>query len=89
MLHPELSAALGMERFLREIEIAATLHHPHILPLFDSGIADGLLYYVMPHVEGESLRQRAGSGRPAYRFRRRSASHRKSPAPSIMRTGGV
>jgi eukaryotic-like serine/threonine-protein kinase len=62
VLHPELSAALGAERFLREIEIAATLHHPHILPLFDSGVADGLLYYVMPHVEGESLRHRLADG---------------------------
>ena len=56
VLRPELAAAVGPERFLHEIEIAATLHHPHILPLFDSGAIDGLLYYVMPHVEGESLR---------------------------------
>jgi eukaryotic-like serine/threonine-protein kinase len=58
VLRPELSAALGPERFLREIEIAAKLAHPHILPLYDSGAADGFLYYVMPYVEGESLRQR-------------------------------
>jgi TolB-like protein/predicted Zn-dependent protease len=58
VLHPELAAAVGAEWFLREIEIAAALHHPHILPLHDSGAADGLLYYVMPYVEGESLRQR-------------------------------
>ena len=58
LLKPELSAAIGSDRFLREIEIAATLQHPHILPLFDSGNAGGLLYYVMPFVEGESLRQR-------------------------------
>lgn len=58
VLRPELAAALGPERFLREIEIAAKLHHPHILPLHDSGEADGFLYYVMPYVEGESLRQR-------------------------------
>ena len=58
LLKPELSAVLGGERFLREIDIAATLQHPHILPLFDSGQAAGLLYYVMPFVEGESLRQR-------------------------------
>ena len=55
VLRPELAAALGTERFLREIEIAAKLHHPHILPLYDSGEADGFLYYVMPYVEGESL----------------------------------
>jgi len=58
LLKPELSAVVGGERFTREIEIAATLQHPHILPLYDSGQAGGLLYYVMPFVEGESLRQR-------------------------------
>ena len=58
LLKPELSAVIGSERFLREIEIAATLQHPHILPLYDSGQAGGLLYYVMPFAEGESLRQR-------------------------------
>ena len=58
VLKPELSAALGGERFLREIEIAAALQHPHILPLFDSGEAGGLLWYVMPYAEGESVRQR-------------------------------
>ena len=50
VLHPELAASLGPERFLREIEIAARLNHPHILPLHDSGEAEGLLYYVMPYV---------------------------------------
>ena len=58
VLKPELSAALGGDRFFREIEIAAALQHPHILPLYDSGQAGGLLYYVMPFAEGESLRQR-------------------------------
>ena len=58
VLRPELAAALGAERFLREIEIAARLTHPHILPLHDSGEAGGFLYYVMPFVEGESLRDR-------------------------------
>src|SRR5213082_2704819 len=52
ILKPELAAALGSERFLREIEIAAGLTHPHILPLHDSGEATGLLYYMMPYVEG-------------------------------------
>lgn len=56
VLRPELSAALGTERFLREIELAAKLQHPHIVPVYDSGSADGVLYYVMPFVEGESLR---------------------------------
>jgi eukaryotic-like serine/threonine-protein kinase len=58
VLSPELSAALGPERFLREIELTASLQHPHILPLFDSGSAAGLLYYVMPYVDGETLRAR-------------------------------
>jgi eukaryotic-like serine/threonine-protein kinase len=58
VLEPGLAAALGTERFLREIEIAAKLTHPHILPLHDSGEADGFLYFVMPYVDGESLRQR-------------------------------
>jgi eukaryotic-like serine/threonine-protein kinase len=58
VLHPELSAILGPERFLKEIELTASLQHPHILPLFDSGSADGRLYYVMPLVEGETLRAR-------------------------------
>jgi tetratricopeptide (TPR) repeat protein len=55
VLSPELAASVGSERFVREIEIAAKLQHPHILPVYDSGEADGLLYYVMPFVEGESL----------------------------------
>ena len=58
VLKPELAQALGPERFLREIDIAARLSHPNILPIHDSGLADGLLYYVMPFVEGESLRDR-------------------------------
>jgi serine/threonine protein kinase/Flp pilus assembly protein TadD len=58
VLHPELAANVGSDRFLREIEIAAGLNHPHILTLIDSGSADRLLYYVMPFVEGESLRGR-------------------------------
>ena len=58
VLRPELAGALGPDRFLREIEIAARLDHPHILPLYDSGEAGGFLFYVMPFVEGESLRDR-------------------------------
>jgi len=57
-LHADLAASLGRERFLREIQMAARLSHPHILPLFDSGEAAGVLYYVMPVVRGESLRDR-------------------------------
>ena len=58
VLHPDLAATLGPERFLREIKVAARLNHPHIVPLHDSGQAGALLYYVMPFVEGESLRDR-------------------------------
>jgi serine/threonine protein kinase/Tfp pilus assembly protein PilF len=58
VLHSDLAASLGPERFLREIKLAARLNHPHILPLFDSGEADSFLFYVMPYVEGESLRER-------------------------------
>ena len=58
VLHPHLAALLGAERFLKEIKTTAHLQHPHILPLFDSGDADGLLFYVMPYVDGESLRER-------------------------------
>ncbi len=57
VLHPELALSVGPERFLREIQIAARLQHPHIVPLYDSGQAGDLLYYVMPFVEGESLRE--------------------------------
>ncbi|MFQ5704326.1 MAG: protein kinase [Gemmatimonadales bacterium] len=56
VLRPELAAALGPDRFPREIRIVAKLSHPHILPLHDSGELDGFLYYVMPFVDGESLR---------------------------------
>ena len=58
LLKPELGAVLGVERFLSEIRVTANLQHPHLLPLFDSGEADGMLYYVMPFVEGEALRSR-------------------------------
>jgi eukaryotic-like serine/threonine-protein kinase len=62
VLRPELAATLGVERFLREIEVAANLQHPHILPLFDSGEAEGFLFYVMPYIEGESLRAKLARG---------------------------
>src|SRR5213592_1211905 len=58
ILRPELAAVIGAERFLSEIKTTANLQHPHILPLHDSGAADGFLFYVMPFVEGESLRDR-------------------------------
>src|SRR4029077_18916943 len=58
VLKPELAAVVGAERFLAEITVTANLQHPNILPLFDSGTADSFLFYVMPYVEGESLRNR-------------------------------
>ncbi len=60
VLKPDLAASIGAERFLHEIEIAARLHHPHVLSLYDSGQADGFLFFVMPFVEGQSLRERVG-----------------------------
>ena len=64
VVHPLVSSALGADRFLREIEIVAQLHHPHIVPLYDSGDADGSLYYVMPYEAGSSLRQRLAEKGP-------------------------
>ena len=58
VLKPELAAVLGAERFVVEIKTTASLQHPHILPLFDSGTADGFLYYVMPYIEGETVREK-------------------------------
>ena len=58
VLRPELAAVIGAERFLKEIEVTANLQHPHILPLHDSGEAGSFLYYVMPYVEGETLRHK-------------------------------
>ena len=56
VLRPEVASSLGNERFFDEIRLTARLQHPHIVPLFDSGEADGFLYYVMPYIQGESLR---------------------------------
>ena len=87
VLRPELSAILGGERFLAEIKTTANLQHPHILSLFDSGEADGLVFYVMPYVDGESLRDRPRHGRGfrhrAGRFalRRRHADDRDGDEP--------
>lgn len=58
VLRRELAAVIGARRFLHEIRVTANLHHPHIVPLHDSGEADGWLYYLMPYLEGESLRHR-------------------------------
>jgi serine/threonine protein kinase len=81
---PALSAALGAERFLREIAVTAALQHPHILPLFDSGEAAGRLYYVTPYVAGRRCARgwRAARCRPA----RRCGWRARSPARSPTRT---
>src|SRR5512143_3139015 len=63
VLKPELAAGLGADRFWAEIKVTANLQHPNLLPLLDYGEADGLLYYVMPYVEGEMLRARLERGR--------------------------
>ena len=80
VLKPELGAVLGVERFLSEIQVTANLQHPHLLPLFDSGEADGLLFYVMPYVEGETLRASARSREAASRRARRFGSRSRSPS---------
>src|SRR2546425_2296604 len=104
VLRPEIAAALGPERFLREIEVAARLTHPHILSLHDSGQAGGSLFYVMPYIEGESLRDRLERGGPlpleeALRITREVASalsyahshdvvHRDIKPENILLSGG-
>ena len=86
VMRPELAATLGADRFLREVEIAGQLSHPHILPMHDSGESDGLLYYVMPYVPGETLRERllkgalAGGRCAATRARDRGSAGVRAPA---------
>ena len=76
VLHPELAAVLGAERFLAEIRVTASLQHPHILGLIDSGSAGANAYYVMPYVEGESLRDRL-------------TRERQLPLADALRLGGA
>ena len=85
VLHPELSAAFRSEQFLAEIRTMAQLQHPHILQLHDSGEVDGLLFYVMPYVEGETLRQRI-EREHNWIPRRRCASRARWPARSTPPT---
>ena len=104
VMRPEVSAAVGRERFLSEISIAARLQHPHILPLIDSGDADGMLYYVMPFLDGETLAQRIARDRQlsiddsiriatevvsALRYsHERGVLHRDIKPANVMLTGG-
>src|SRR5436190_810884 len=62
VLPPDLGAGLNVERFRREIQLAAKLQHPHIVPLLSAGAKDGLLYYTMPHIDGDTLRSKLRSG---------------------------
>jgi len=79
VLRPELAAVLGADRFVQEIKTTAQLSHPHILPLFDSGEAAGFLYYVMPYIQGETIREKLNR-------KRSSASTRPSGSPPRWRT---
>ena len=89
VLKPDLAAALGPERFLREIEIAAGLTHPHIVPLYDSGDAAGLLYYVMPYVEGATLRDRLSRERQLPLAEARAITREVADALSYAHAHGV
>jgi serine/threonine protein kinase len=90
VLHPELAAVLGAERFLREIEIAARLTHPHILPLHDSGESGGFLYYVMPYVDGESLHDAPHRFWPDWlRYRNLWSDTDDDPPPQFARHGRI
>ena len=87
VLRPDISAAIGAERFLREIKLAARLHHPHILPVYDSGEADGLLFYVMPYMEGRVAAGAARPGAAAAAAKTRSRSRARSPTRWTTPTG--
>ncbi len=93
VLRPELAAVVGAERFLAEIRTTANLQHRHILPLFDSGEADGFLYYVMPFIDGETVREKLGFADPPYgRYGQLTSLRATSPAtrdrlPSDRRCG--
>jgi cytochrome c553 len=99
ILSPDLAATIGHERFLREITNTANLRHPHILPLFDSGEADTFLYYVMPFVEGETLRDRLIRHKQlpiddALRIATEIAealsyAHERGPVPKSYQAGGL
>ena len=89
VLRPELAAVIGAERFLSEIKTTANLQHPHILPLHDSGEVDGTLFYVMPYVEGVSLRDRISPRASAAGCRRRAHRQRGGRRPASMRTNTV
>ena len=73
VLHPELAAAIGGERFLAEVRTTATLQHPHVVGLIDSGEVGGSLFYVMPYIDGESLRDSRTSAMTSRRTARRSS----------------
>ncbi len=86
VLPPEMGAGVNVERFEREIRLAAKLQHPHIVPLLTAGSHDDLLYYVMPYIEGESLRAKL-RGRVSSRWRRACVCCATSPTRCRTRTG--
>ena len=86
VLKPELAAVVGAERFLTEIKTAANLQHPHILPLFDSGEADSFLFYVMPYVEGETLREKLNRERQRPAIRSCGLRSPRWTSPSVRGT---
>ncbi len=88
VLRPELAAVIGGERFLAEIKTTANLQHPHILSLFDSGEAEGTVFYVMPYVEGESLRDRMARERQLPVDDAMRSSWRKRSGPSDPASSG-
>jgi serine/threonine protein kinase len=85
VMNADIGAAIGTSRFLREIEIAARLTHPHILPLHDSGVIDEQPYYVMPYIEGQSLRQTMRSAKkPGANYRRAVVVAQIQPAKRVQ-----
>ena len=86
VLHETLAHTIGIQRFLREIEVIARLQHPHLLTLIDSGDVDGLPYYVMPYVEGQSLRETIAE-RKQLSFEEAVRITRRSPTARRTRTG--
>ncbi len=85
LIRPELASVVGSERFLREIQHAAQLQHPNIVPVYESGECEDTLYYVMPYVEGESLRARLRRAAPARRPHAPTAA-RSRPTPGETRS---
>src|SRR4051812_26484700 len=89
VMHPEIAQSLGTERFLREIATTANLRHPHILPLYDSGTAAGAVYYVMPFIDGGSLRDRPDRDKPVPRAAAPTTAREVADALGYAHASGV